>query len=421
MTLFYGRNPSASSPISKYLYIKGAPAFVRGGALPTDRRTKKGAPLGIFTKSHSILDIQGFQSIHDFILQDQSAKLLPKERVNNCLKKRIDASKQHSVKFNEVRKKAHWANVQRCGSIWNCPVCAKQITEKRREELKKGTDVWKKQGGEIFLLTLTNSHSASHRLTDLIQGQKKALRLFFGGRKATELFAALGRKYQIRSFEVTYGKSGWHPHFHILLFLDGSFDHSFNIRDELAKHWINCCKKSGLPAPSMEHGLDLRDGKYAEKYVSKWGIEHELTKGHIKKGRAGGFTPFDLLKFSLNEDSIIFYDKSPSKLFQEFAISFKGARQLVWSRGLKAFLGIEEKSDEELAEETELNAIELRTVDAFIFSLLCKYQKRHEFLKTLERDYENGCFGTGETEVLLVDLVEREIAFLEKGGHSFPT
>jgi len=33
----------------------------------------------------------------------------------------------------------------------------------------------------------------------------------------------------------------------------------------------------------MEHGLDLRDGKYADKYVSKWGIEHELTKGHVKK------------------------------------------------------------------------------------------------------------------------------------------
>lgn len=415
MTLFYGRNPSTSSKFNKFLYIQGISASARGAHDRTYRSADAAASLGIFTKSHANLDTQGFQHIHEFILQDQSAKLLPKERVNNCLKKRIDASKLHSVKFNEVRKKAHWANVQRCGSVWNCPVCAKQITEKRREELKKGTDAWKKQGGEIFLLTLTNSHSASHRLSDLISAQKKALKRFFEGRKAVELFSLLGRKFQIRSFEVTYGKNGWHPHFHILLFLDGSFDHSFNIRDELAKHWINCCKKSGLPAPSMEYGLDLRDGKYAEKYVSKWGIEHELTKGHVKKGRAGGFTPFDLLRFSLNEDSIIFYDKSPSKLFQEFAISFKGARQLVWSRGLKAFLGIEEKSDEELAEETELNAIELRTVDAFIFSLLCKYQKRHEFLKTLERDYENGCFGTGETEVLLVDLVEREIKSLEDG------
>jgi len=51
------------------------------------------------------------------------------------------------------------------------------------------------------------------------------------------------------------------------------------------------------------------------------------------------------LRFSVHEEDVIIYEKSPSKLFQEFAISFKGARQLVWSRGLKAFLGIEEKSD----------------------------------------------------------------------------
>ena len=31
----------------------------------------------------------------------------------------------------------------------------------------------------------------------------------------------------------------------------------------------------------------------------------------------------------------------------------KGARQLVWSRGLKKLLDIEEKTDEELAEERE--------------------------------------------------------------------
>ncbi len=39
-------------------------------------------------------------------------------------------------------------------------------------------------------------------------------------------------------------------------------------------------------------------GAYADKYVSKWGLEQEMTKGHIKKGREGGLTPFDLLKTS---------------------------------------------------------------------------------------------------------------------------
>ena len=41
----------------------------------------------------------------------------------------------------------------------------------------------------------------------------------------------------------------------------------------------------------MQHGLDLADGTYADQYIGKWGVEHEMTKGHIKKGKEGGLTP----------------------------------------------------------------------------------------------------------------------------------
>ncbi|MGY0205275.1 hypothetical protein ACW7EJ_17835, partial [Acinetobacter soli] len=40
------------------------------------------------------------------------------------------------------------------------------------------------------------------------------------------------------------------------------------------------CVTSGLDSPSMHHGLDLRNGYYADQYISKWGIEDEITKGH---------------------------------------------------------------------------------------------------------------------------------------------
>jgi hypothetical protein len=376
---------------------------------------KKKSLLGIFTKSQSTPENKGFQRVHDFLLQDQSAKLLPRERVTNCLKRRIDKTKQRLVKYNEERCKAHWSNVQRCGSIWTCPICAKQITEKRREELKQGVKNWKNNHcGEILLLTLTNSHSASHSLKSLISGQKKALGYFFGDRKGKFLLDdCLGRKYQVRAFEVTHGQNGWHPHFHILIFTNGqTVENFFELKRELSKHWLNCCKKSNLPLPSLSHGLDIRDGSYAEQYVSKWGIESELTKGHIKKGREGGLTPFDLLQSSMldHENS-----EKHGKLFQEFGISFKGARQLVWSRGLKKLLGIAEKTDEELAEETEKSGILLDEVPELIFSLLCKYQKRHIYLTALENDYQSGNFGNLDSEayLLIEDLAKREIDFME--------
>lgn len=407
MSTFYGRNSSTSSFLKQssssseviYTLVRrddGYYSFV----------SEDGSSLGIFTKSQVIHGWQGFQRSDDFLLQDQSAKLLPKERVCNCLKKRIDKNKKREVKYNESRKKAHYANVQRCGSIWSCPVCAKQITEKRREELKKGLETWKNvHRGSVMLLTLTFSHSQSESLKSLLERQRKAYKIFLETTKVKEIFKHLGVKHKIRSLEATYGENGWHPHFHVLLLGHSSLD-DLMYRDILAELWIKSCVRAGLNAPSMTHGLDLRDGTYADQYVSKWGIESELTKGHLKKGRNGGFTPFDLLQLSIYNETI--FDKDCGKLFQEFAIAMKGSRQLVWSRGLKELLDLDEKTDEELAEETEKEAITLCPIDDYIFALLCTYQKRWEFLRCLERDYENGCFGSGETEWLLIDMLEKE-------------
>src|SRR5690606_3133154 len=116
--------------------------------------------------------------------------------------------------------------------------------------------------------------------------------------KVKDILRAMGVKHKIRSFELTYGRNGWHPHFHILMFTDRFYQESGHT-DTLTQLWIKSCIRAGLAAPSMEHGLDLRDGTYAEKYVSKWGLEQEMTKGHIKQGRNGSFTPFDLLQYSM--------------------------------------------------------------------------------------------------------------------------
>jgi len=393
MITFYGENSSLSSLES----------------------TENSQFLGIFTKSHVTLAQKGLQRSHEFILQDQSAKLLPKERVCNCLKRRIDKSKLREVKYNESRKKAHWSNVQRCGSVWTCPVCAKQITEKRRLELEKGINKWKSaHNGSVLLLTLTFSHSVNEPLNFLLAGQRKAYKRFCENTRVCNLMKLMTVEHKVKGFEVTYGKNGWHPHNHILLLTSETVKNFSQYIEELSKIWIHCCVKSGLNAPSMEHGLDIRNGEYAEKYVSKWGLEHEMTKGHVKQGRNGGLTPFDLLQYSMIDVS--FNNRTLGSLFQEYAISVKGTRQLIWSRGLKKLLEIEEKTDEELAEETEQEAISLRTVDDFAFSLLCTYQVRHEFLRCLERDWENGCFGIGEAENLLIMLLEHEIARIKSSA-----
>ena len=74
--------------------------------------------------------------------------------------------------------------------------------------------------GYVYMITLTNSHNASHSLEFQREGQKKAMKRFFEGRTSANLMQRLGKRYHITNYEVTLGQNGWHPHHHILVFSD---------------------------------------------------------------------------------------------------------------------------------------------------------------------------------------------------------
>jgi hypothetical protein len=114
------------------------------------------------------------------------------------------------------------------------------------------------------------------------------------------------------------------------------------------QRWAAACVRAGLGEPSRAHGLKLDDGSKAAKYVSKWGLEDEMTKGHTKKALHGE-TPFDFLRAYLADST----DKQAGALFKEFAETFKGKRQLHWSKGLKKRYAIGEFSDDELSSQME--------------------------------------------------------------------
>ncbi len=305
-------------------------------------------------------------------------------RVNYCLCRRIDKNKGVGVRMNEERGTAYFDNLQRCGSVWNCPVCSGEITEVRKLELKQGIDNWRSKGGAVYLVTLTNRHHVGDVLCGLLDGQRKALVKLWGQRAVKEMLKALGCVGRITATEVTWNwDNGWHPHFHLLIF----FDHQINaqgLQTFLSAEWINACRKAGLKLPSIEYGVDVRDGSYADKYVAKWGLEHELTKGHVKKGRGDSLTPFDLLR-QYPENQQLF-----GNLFRQFADAFKGKRQLVWTDGLKKLLEVDEKTDEDIIFDTEKESILIHELAIEVWDLIVKYSQRAEYLEFIELDYDDG-------------------------------
>ena len=128
--------------------------------------------------------------------------------------------------------------------------------------------------------------------------------------------------------------------------------------DNLFNRWSRSIARLGFGECS-EKGFSVEkiwDAEGVSKYCQKWGVAEELTKAHLKKGKAGGRSPWQILA-DIQEHNL----PQDRALFAEYSVAFKGARQLTWTNGLRdLYLDAPERSDEELAEEPDCADVEAR-------------------------------------------------------------
>ena len=305
---------------------------------PLDNMGKKASPCETIIKRYS--------------LQSQARVLLPNESVARCLRLRLSKDLPIEVHKAIMFKNAFYVNLQTCKSVWSCPICASKITERRRVELQLGIEKWQ---GKILLLTLTLQHSCNDTLKDtvtaLLKGYSKDLT---SGKFWDSLKGDFNIKGTIRTLEVTWGLNGFHPHLHVLLFLDCN-EYDFNeLHDRLYEKWEKSLHKLGRYTNKKAFNLQQSTKTIAD-YVTKWGsdydiesqwtIAHEMTKNPVKVAKNGGLTPFSLLESSMLGNEL------HGLLFQEYFKYFKGKQQLRYSRDLKELLGLVDKTDEEICNE----------------------------------------------------------------------
>ncbi|MCQ4243425.1 replication protein [Stutzerimonas decontaminans] len=345
----------------------------------TDSAQKPGgfAPLGIYAKTeaaHEVVnhetgeitrfkvDSKSREHVQDidprhfrwerFALKSVVNRLLPTSRTSKCCRWRVPKQALQVHRSTE-HGKAFYSGLQVCASVWACPVCAAKISERRRAELVTAVALAKSMGMHVKLLTLTVPHGLGDDLPTLLVQIRNAWRRTTTGRAGKGFRKLLGIKGTIRALEVTHGQNGFHPHLHVLLFLEQDATNGC-IQGLFTPIWQDACTKAGLPRPSDAHGCRVDDGSKAAAYASKWGLESELTKSHTKKGRNGSRTPWDFLRAFLDKSEG--WEQS-AHLFRTYADAFKGQRQLYWSNGLRALLALgEEATDEEVAATQEDNA-----------------------------------------------------------------
>jgi len=307
-------------------------------------------------------------------------------RINNCLRI-VQKSQKVQVYRSVEHRTCSYGGLQTCGSVWVCPVCAAKISERRKQELIRAIEQHTANCGDVLMLTLTNPHYLGDKLQDVLNGQSLALKHFNNGKMVTRFNDSIGYIGSVRALEVTHGRkrtvnNGWHPHYHILLFVQSGLNLEL-LRAKFYARWYKACQKANMPAlPDFEHGVRLDDGSKAAAYASKWGLESEMTKGHIKKAN-NGETPFDFLRAYAFDD-----DKQAGALFREFAETFKGKRQLHWSHGLKAQFDLEEIDDETLSAQQEDDASVLGTIELDDWLRILKADVRGEILELARHGWE---------------------------------
>lgn len=277
-----------------------------------------------------------------FALKSVVNGFLPRSRTAKCMRWRVPNQDLRVMRSVE-HKKAFFAGLQVCGSVWACPVCAAKITERRRAELVGAVATARAMGLAVYLLTLTVPHGLGDDLGAMLDKMMTAWRKTTTERAGKTIRGIIGLQGTVRALEVTDGKNGFHPHFHALLFLNPDFSTDF-VQKAFTGLWINACVKSGLPAPSIKYGVRVDNGEYAARYASKWGIESEITKGHLKQGKEDSKTPFDHLRCYLQTKCA-----RARARFLVYIEAFTGRRQLYWSNGLKSKLSVSDLSDEDLA------------------------------------------------------------------------
>lgn len=360
------------------------------GALPPTGAEPRGGPplgvrasgpLGIVTKTYSPESWRGSQGdefdpetgellernpqsarANRWALKSVVNNLLSGSKTSKCMVLRapvpgyglsdIDVCKGHT------HDKAFYQGLLACGRVWTCPICAAKIAERRRQELKDAMSSASNMKLRVHFVTLTVPHGIGDDIKTLNDQLSKALsRLSQGKYSVKSQLKALSPDAEIlgyiRAFEVTHGQNGFHPHYHLLVFTGQDVTPS-SLEYVYSKAWQRACRLAGLPEPSLQHGVTVQDGLQASQYVSKWGLEDEMTKAHTKQTKRKGATPWGLLRAVLDGDDPEYPADRAAALFRVYADAFRGRRQLYWSNGLRALLSMgSELSDEVLVAKPE--------------------------------------------------------------------
>lgn len=329
-------------------------------------------------------------------------------RQRRCRKVRIQSNVPVAAYTSDGGdRRACFRGLETCGNATACPLCAARVRSARATELGEQLTAWADHHGgirSVSLVTLTVAHARADSLGELMRGLARAWNRFStkvrrrhkGGREGS-LAERFGLVHTVRSTEVTHGANGWHPHLHFAWLWESPKDPAelLELKKLLAPIWADCVAATmgEQHRPAFKWGVDFvapagatQLEKVAE-YLLKLGLE--IADPLTKKGRraegdeTGSSSPFELLERAGKGDG------SAGALWVRYRVAMKGRRVFEYSHGAsKALRKLaehgREKSDEELAEDSDRGTVEFELSGDFWRELVSRRGARAQFLRAAE-------------------------------------
>jgi hypothetical protein len=98
-------------------------------------------------------------------------------------------------------------------------------------------DLHRSSGGTVLLATFTAAHTRADCFAPLGEAHRDAGARFWRQRSVRDVLKSIGCVGRVAAFAVTWGRrTGWHPHRHVLLFVNGGTNPG-EVQRALADRW----------------------------------------------------------------------------------------------------------------------------------------------------------------------------------------
>ena len=362
-----------------------------------------------FSEQKNIIECSCADKNHKKTIHKAKRKLYKKNR-NISQESRILAGKT-SYTCGSVRGLGHVSTerdkkgnsilngLNHCNSVYQCRLCAIRILSRKQLELETVNKEHIKTGGSVLLVSLTIKNSKEDSFESLLGSTKTQKGILWAysnlsykyKRRFQKLLDLYSVDFSVRVFESTWGKNGFHVHTHSLFYLKRTLskEELLEFKTQFYELWKMSLGDVGLTC-DFEHGIDIRDGSNAGKYIAKWSGASELSSGHVKKAKNGNFTMSQLNDLLIDENQKDLPLAQVKSVLKEYYKGCHGKKFMTWTGNTKLknqYLNnanLEEMSDKDCVETSNIESKEKVVIGNSTFKEIYNKKQVHEFRTSFE-------------------------------------